>query len=442
MSVGGKLAEVSVAPKILAVDLETVFRLAEAQNHQVSLARARVQEACAEKALASNTWIPNLYIGPAYFRHEGGISNEDGTLTHSSFSSLFAGMELNGLLDFRESVFRRVNAERQLRQQRGELRRITNETLLDAAGTYIDLLTARTAEALVLSKQQDLDDLLKQAQRLMVTEPGAEIEVSRIRASIKGRQQLLLELREQADRASIRLAYLLGLDPAVTLLPADEHVMPLELVNASPPVGDLVAQALATGPGIREMEELLGLVHESMERAQGLGRFLPALEMHMAEGGFGTGPGDRQDWDNRWDFGIKARWNLTDLLTARDRQRVIQAKADQAHFAYEDLRGKLTAGVRESREVILSGKEKIRIGAEHIQDAERAYELSKERLRLNVKGNSYSEVLLGLQTLSLAQVNHLQALRAYDKAQLRLLLLLGMRPGRDADCPIATGTGQ
>src|SRR5262249_24298149 len=159
------------------------------------------------------------------------------------------------------------------------------------------------------------------------------------------------------------------LDPSLTLLPADERVAPLELVNTSPPVGDLVAQALATGPGVREMEGLLGLVHDSMQRARGFGRFLPALEMYMAEGGFGTGPGDRQDWDNRWDFGIKARWNLTDLVTARDKQRVLQAKADQAHFAYLDLRSKLTAGVHESRESVLSGKDQIRLAAEYVTEA-------------------------------------------------------------------------
>src|SRR5262249_45916232 len=139
-------------------------------------------------------------------------------------------------------------------------------------------------------------------------------------------QQQIRTLREQAAAASTKLAYLLGLGPHVTLMPVDQSLVPLELVDANVPVDDLVAQALASGPGVQEMEGLLALIHESSPRAKGPGRFLPVFELRMLEGGFGTGPGDRQVWDNRWDLGLQARWNLTDLLTSRERQRVIQAK--------------------------------------------------------------------------------------------------------------------
>ena len=75
--------------KSLAIDLETVFRLAEDQNAKVSLARARVREAVAENDLAAVSWLPRFDIGTAYYRHEGGIANENGTLTHSSFGTFF-----------------------------------------------------------------------------------------------------------------------------------------------------------------------------------------------------------------------------------------------------------------------------------------------------------------------------------------------------------------
>ena len=100
---------------------------------------------------------------------------------------------------------------------------------------------------------------------------------------------------------------------------------------------------------------------------------------------------------------MAARWNLTGLLTRCDRERVIQAKTEQAHLAYQDLRAKLTAGVYEAREAILSGRQQIRMVQDQIADAKHAYQLSEERLRNNVAGSSASEVLLSLQTLSLAQ---------------------------------------
>ncbi len=101
----------------------------------------------------------------------------------------------------------------------------------------------------------------------------------------------------------------------------------------------------------------------------------------MAEGGFGTGPGDDMRWDNRWDLGLQFRWNLTQLVTAADRQRALCARTEQAHLAYEDLRRKLTAGVHESREVIVSGRDQIRLGQEQIDQARQAYNLSEKRQR-------------------------------------------------------------
>jgi outer membrane protein TolC len=193
------------------------------------------------------------------------------------------------------------------------------------------------------------------------------------------------------------------------------------------------------------MEGLLNLIHESVQRAQGPGRFMPILEMRMIEGGFGTGPGDRQLWDNRWDLGLQARWNLTELITAGDRQRVLQAKTDQAHWAYQDLRGKLTAGVQEARAAILRGREQIRLGEEQIQQAKRAHSLSNQRLDNSVPGSTASEVLLSLQSVSAAQAGYLSALRAYDQAQLRLLVVLGRastHPSEDSNCSIHDGKSQ
>src|SRR5262245_183192 len=87
--------------KDVPLTLDTIFRLAESHNARVGLARARVAEACAVNCLANKNWLPNLYIGSTYYRHEGGISLEDGTLLRSSFGVLFGGIDINSKLDLR-----------------------------------------------------------------------------------------------------------------------------------------------------------------------------------------------------------------------------------------------------------------------------------------------------------------------------------------------------
>jgi outer membrane protein TolC len=430
---GAAPRQVTVAPEPappVPISLDTVLMLAQDQNAQVGLARERVREAFAEKGAADKRWLPDLWVGTSYYRHEGGIQNPDGTFLHSSFGSLFGGLELDSQLDLRDVVLQRVNAERKIWQQRGDLSRITSETLLEAANTYIDLLTAYQAMAVIRNTDKDIQDLLKKARSLAETEPATRVEVTRIRGEIAGRKEALIKLQGQARAAKAKLTYLLGLNPDSELVPVDKRLGVLNLVNADVPTSDLVGQALTTGPGIREIEGLLAVINESMAKSKGLGQYLPVVGVRMAEGLFGAGPGTRSDWDNRWDLGLQVRWNLTECATARDRQRVAQAKINQLYLTNQDLRAKLTAGVQEAQGTILSGRDQLGQGEEQINYGRLAVQQSQQRLKtLPVERVSPSEVLLAIRGLMAAQVNYLNALRDYDKAQLRLMVLLGQATG-------------
>jgi outer membrane protein TolC len=411
--------------KPLPISLDAVFHLAEEQNGQIAVARERVTEAYASKDLAKSSWLPEVYAGPAYYRHEGGIQNQNGTLTISSTGALFGGMELYSRLDLREAVFAKVNAQRQLWQQKGELSRITNEMLLDAAGTYIDLLTARTAEAIAHDLEKSQQELLQEVEDIAKEETGLKFLVEGLRSARAAQKQKTVELHRQGDAAAAKLVYLLGLGPCTELQPLDGKLLPLNLVDASPPCCELVAQAIVGGPGIPEMEGLLTTIQEALDKSKGASRYLPIVEMCVTEGAFGAGPGDSLQWSNRMDLGLQARWNLGEHMTAQDRQRIANSKLRQVHLTMQDLRAKLSSGVQEARESSLSGKEQIRLTGEQVQHATEAYTLSKMRMKENVKGSSPAEVLGTLQNLATAQVSHLTAVNLYDKAQLRLMLLLG-----------------
>src|SRR5579884_3264652 len=128
-------------PPVVPIGLDTVFRLAEEQNAQVGIARAKLQQACAQQDVASWRWLPDLYVGTSYYRHEGGIADENGFLVRSSFGSMFAGGEIAGHYDVKDIAYQQVNAQRQVWQQKGELSKVTMQTFLDASTTYIDWLT-------------------------------------------------------------------------------------------------------------------------------------------------------------------------------------------------------------------------------------------------------------------------------------------------------------
>jgi outer membrane protein TolC len=411
--------------KALPISLDTVLRLAQDRNGQMAIARQRLEEAFAQQDVAAKKWLPDVTVGPAYYRHEGGIQDFTGQLIRSSYGSLFAGLELRGKLDLREAAFQRIDAERKVWQQKGELSKLTSETLLDAAGTYIDFLAARGSEVISLESEKQLNELAGLAQTLAKIDPGLRIEVVRIDAEIKGQQLTTRKLREGADGAAAKLGYLLGLDPASELVPVDGRLVAFELVNCGLQVEALVAQALAKGPGVRELEGLLNLIEDARAKGSGPCRFVPSLEVTMAEGAFGAGPGSQLAWDNRWDLGLHVKWNLTEAVTARDRRRLADAQIQQTRLGHQELRAKLTLGVREAREACLSAKEQMRLAEQYVRLAEESFQLSNSRLKENIKGRSPSEVLMAIRSLAGARLNYLQSIRDLDKAQLRLFVLIG-----------------
>src|SRR5207244_547869 len=116
--------------------------------------------------LADKPWLPELSMGFAAYRHDGGIQDFQGELVRSHYGSMLAGLEVTGKYDWKEHLYRRVELERRVWQQKGELSKLTSENLLDASSTYIGLLAARSGVAVSIETEIRLKDLLEQAKKL------------------------------------------------------------------------------------------------------------------------------------------------------------------------------------------------------------------------------------------------------------------------------------
>jgi hypothetical protein len=170
---------------------------------------------------------------------------------------------------------------------------------------------------------------------------------------------------------------------------------------------------------------MIGVIQNALAQANGPSRWLPTFQVNVVEEAFGAGPGSRLDWDNRLDLCFKARWNLTEALTSCERKKIAESKLRQVQLTYDDLRGKLTAGVEQARDAILGGREQVTQGSEQIRHASESYRLNNLRLQERVPGVTSTDVLQSIRGLEAAHFNYLAALNAYNKAQINLLLLLG-----------------
>src|SRR5262249_54251993 len=306
-----------VALEPMPISLDAVLGLAEENNPQISLARAKVWSAFSEKQLAAARWLPDVYVGVGYFRHQGGIQLQEGPLIFSNTQALNFGPNVSFSYDPREYAFRQLTAARKLWQENGDLSKITYEQTLDASTTYIDLLAAHT----ILSISQELEKSLrslhaevKKAYELLDRRLALEIEMQHLQQEINAQVQNQQKLQGKIEAASARLAYLLGLDMNVTCLRVDTKMAAFHIVDISPPLEALVAQSLANGPGIRDVEGILGVIQHGLGKSKDITRFAPQVDVLAGEGLFGAGPAGNMNYDNRFELALQAPRNLTPPL--------------------------------------------------------------------------------------------------------------------------------
>jgi outer membrane protein TolC len=426
----------ATAGKQVPITLDTVLRLADQQNAKLAAAREKVNESQLTACVAASCWLPKVYAGVAYYRHEGGIQDFQGNLIHSSTGSLYPGATIQGEIDLKEAAYQKVKYERDVWQNKAEASQLTYEQLLDAANTYVDLLTARRGEAVAEELRKFEEKLLPDLEKRAQTETVLGITLDNLKAALAARDYATSRLRQQGNAASAKLVYLLGLPPDTCLVPVDATLVPIDLVDVTPPVCDLVARALTNGPGVRELEGMVALISDALARSGGLQAMLPTLCLCVTEGAFGAGPGDDMRWDNRLDVGLNAKWELTALLTARKRREAGESSLRRAQLNQEDLRGRLTAGVQDAREAILHGKEQIGLAAEQVRHASDAYRESDRRLPFGKEEGKVtdSDVLQNILALEQAHASYINAISNYNKAQVRLMLLLGP-DGKAGHCP-------
>src|SRR5262249_2093009 len=104
------------------------------------------------------------------------------------------------------------------------------------------------------------------------------------------------------------------------------------------------------------------------------------------------------------------------------------SKMHQANISYDNLRSRLTLGVREAVESSASNAERIVLAQKQIEDAREPYKLSKSRLDNSVPASSPSEVLLAPGTLAPAQASYRNPERDIAKHNTLLLLRTGIAP--------------
>lgn len=438
---------------IQPIDLSGALRLAGARDLDIAIARERVSQALAELEQARVLWLPSLYIGPNWIRHDGQLQTVQGQIQNISKSSLFlggtaaAGSSVSGpvpaggpaqvtgltsILRFSDAIFEPLAARQVANARKAGIIAATNDALLAVAEAYMDL--QRPAGTLAIAREGARNAELLASLTASYARSGAGLDADYRRAVTerdRQRKNVALAVGE-LEIASAELVRLIRLDPRLVVAPVEPPETVLRLVSESCPIDELIVTGLRNRPELAEAQALVQATLTRLKQAR-LRPFIPSLAFRYSGGGFGGGVnGFFGGFDGRSDADVNLYWEVQNLGFA-DRA-IARQRGSQQRIASLEL---MKLQDRVAAEVVRAEKGRI-AASRQMEEARRAVPEALASLELNLtnirRGAGLPgatrpiEVLQPIQALVQARADYLDAVLGYNRAQFRLYRALGRPP--------------
>ncbi len=147
----------------LPINLPTALRLANASPLDIGIAAERIRTAAAQLGQAQVRWLPTIFAGADYFRHDGGIQDVQGNVFGTSKSSIQVGAAPFAVFALSDAIFLPLAARQTLRAREAALQATTNDTLLAVAEAYFNIQQARGELAGALDTVRRGEELARRA---------------------------------------------------------------------------------------------------------------------------------------------------------------------------------------------------------------------------------------------------------------------------------------
>jgi outer membrane protein TolC len=437
---GLKPAPLGETGRPLPINLATALRLADARPVIIEAARAAVETEYGVYEQARVLWLPNVYLGADYQRHDGGEANIlTGQTIRGARNQFLAGGGARAVFALTDAIYAPL-AERQLLRARNlQVQTAKNDALLSVALAYFDVQQARGVLAGSLDSVARARDLVRRVGALG-RGLAPHIEVERVNTLLDDLEQQAASFRQDWLTSSAELTRVLRLDPAAVVVPLEPPhlqvtlVSPKETVDALIPVGLTNRPELATQQAVAQAT----LVRLRQERMRPL---IPSLALQsnatpdavLGAGVYGTGRDSLNHWSGRSDWDAQVFWEFRNLGLG-NRGLITQRRGEQWQATVELFRiqDQVAADVAQAHakgEAAL-----VRVGRAEmgLKAALASYEGNLKGLSETVRAgellqlvNRPQEVVAALQQLQQAYINYYSSTNDYNRAQFRLFRALG-----------------
>ena len=423
------------------IDLASALGMAGGNAWTIQLARQKTVEAHADLQQAEALWLPTLQFGVGWNNHSGRIQATDGDVIEASRDSLFVGggatlgaapvaggsggpLRLVADLALVDAYFNPKIANRQWSASRAGVSVAKNEALLNAGLDYVDLVQAAGQIADTESAIAATQQLLNLTETFAAAGAGAQADVDRA-ATAKARLEQKLHNAQRLFRTrSASLARRLRLDPRFELHPADQMIVPLELLPDTSDQEMLIQTALSKRPEVSALgHEIAGLCLEVQK--QQVAPWIPLVAVTSSGGSFGGGNGsDINNQAGRADVDVQALWQLDSLgMGVVAKRKRAASRLGQSRTELSALRDEITVQVISQQENVLNYRMQIESANESLAMAESSYD--RNLLRVRADEGLPIELLQAIQARASSLEDRTTAVAGYNRSQLRLLYATG-----------------
>ncbi len=435
------------------IDLAGALRLAGARDLDIALARERACQAVAELDRARVLWLPSLFVGPSWVRHDGQAQIVQGPVRSISKSSLFLGAtaasgsgasgpvpaggpsQVSGLttiLRISDAIFEPMSARRVVVARKAGILTTTNDALLGVSEAYFDLQQAAGTLAIAREAAANADALAEITASYARSGAGLEADHRRILAERQRQRRNVEAAVGQLEIASAELVRRVRIDPRIMVSPVEPPEAAIRLVGDDCRLDELIATGLRNRPELAEAQETVQVTLIRLKQAK-LRPLIPSLALQYTGGGFGGGVnGFFGNFGARSDAAVNLYWEVQNLGMA-DRA-IAKSRASQQRAA---LLEQMKVQDRVASEVVRADKSRL-ASAREMREAGKSLPEALSSLTLNLKNIRQGaglpgatrpiEVLQPIQALAQARADYLDAVLSYNRAQFRLYHALGRPP--------------
>ena len=414
-----------------AIDLAVTLQLASGRNLALAGAVEEANRAAARSDKAILSLLPDLSAGASFAKQNGLLQETSGKPADVERVNDSVGFGTNGgapgvgvNLPLGRAIFSPLVARQDRKAAIAAAEAKEHAVLAEAAVAYFDLVRARHALRLAREIEEAAGKLANATREFAKAGEGLDADAERASAAHFLRKGQSARALAEVVRRSSALARVLHLPATLTLVPTDQSVAAVDLVDLKEPNARLVATALQLRPETRQMKaEVAAAGHRLMDRK--VKPFLPNLSAGYSNFEFAAGSGSSTEADGpREEVAAMIYWKLEglgfgDAAEAREKQ----AELKLARLREAAILDQIADEVISLRSTAEAERARLPISQQASGHAKKAYELTTARL-LEAQGLPI-EAMDSIRLLAEARQAEVDSIIDYNIAQHRLFAAIG-----------------